>query len=57
MSSLVSISRDTGHITKGNIKFGYINNTLLGFRFWAVVVTNVLFWNAQIYKDTASFLL
>ena len=46
-----------GHVTKGKMKFGHIKKTLLGFRFWTVVITDVLFWNAGIHKNTASFLL
>ncbi|KAF3031327.1 MFS transporter (Seo1) [Didymella heteroderae] len=46
-----------GHVTKGKMKFGHIRTTLLSLRFWTVVVTDVLFWNAGIHKNTASFLL
>lgn len=46
-----------GHVTKGKMKFSHIKKTLLGLRFWTVVVTDVLFWNAGIHKNTASFLL
>ena len=46
-----------GHVTKGKMKFGHIRKTLLGLRFWTVVITDVLFWNAGIHKNTASFLL
>lgn len=46
-----------GHVTKGKMKFSHIKKTLLGLRFWTVVITDVLFWNAGIHKNTASFLL
>lgn len=46
-----------GHVTKGKMKFGHIKKTLLSLRFWTVVITDVLFWNAGIHKSTASFLL
>lgn len=47
----------SGHVLHGKMKFGHIKKTLLGFRFWTVVTTDVLFWNAGIHKNTASFLL
>lgn len=57
----VAIARERlekhGHITKGKMKFGHIKKTVLGLRFWTVVITDVLFWNAGIHKNTASFLL
>lgn len=46
-----------GHVTKGKMKFSHIKRTLCGLRFWTVVTTDVLFWNAGIHKNTASFLL
>jgi hypothetical protein len=46
-----------GHATKGKMKISHIKKTLLGLRFWTVVITDVLFWNAGIHKNTASFLL
>ncbi|KAH7357657.1 major facilitator superfamily transporter [Pyrenochaeta sp. MPI-SDFR-AT-0127] len=47
----------SGHVLHGKMKFGHIKKTLLGVRFWTVVTTDVLFWNAGIHKNTASFLL
>ncbi|TDZ32346.1 putative transporter SEO1 [Colletotrichum spinosum] len=46
-----------GHVLHGKMKFGHIKRTLLGFRFWLVVATDVLFWNAGIHKNTGSYLL
>jgi hypothetical protein len=47
----------SGHVLHGRMKFGHITKTLLGIRFWTVVTTDILFWNAGIHKNTASFLL
>ncbi|KAF2026294.1 major facilitator superfamily transporter [Setomelanomma holmii] len=47
----------SGHVTHGKMKFGHIKKTLLGLRFWTVVTTDILFRNAGIHKNTASFLL
>ncbi|KAI8249032.1 putative transporter SEO1 [Colletotrichum sp. SAR 10_77] len=46
-----------GHVLHGKMKFGHIKRTLLGFRFWLVITTDVLFWNAGIHKNTGSYLL
>ncbi|KAF2008949.1 major facilitator superfamily transporter [Aaosphaeria arxii CBS 175.79] len=46
-----------GHVTKGKMKFKHITKTLLGYRFWLIVLTDALFWNAGIHKSTGSFLL
>lgn len=46
-----------GHKLHGKMKFGHIKRTLLGFRFWTVIATDVLFWNAGIHKNTGSYLL
>ncbi|KAH7094289.1 major facilitator superfamily transporter [Paraphoma chrysanthemicola] len=47
----------SGHVLHGKMKFRHITKTLFGVRFWTVVMTDVLFWNAGIHKNTASFLL
>ena len=47
----------SGHVLHGKMKFGHIKKTLLGLRFWTVVTTDVLFWNAGIHKETGTFLL
>ncbi|KAF5524288.1 putative transporter SEO1 [Colletotrichum aenigma] len=46
-----------GHVLHGKMKFGHIKRTILGFRFWLVITTDVLFWNAGIHKNTGSYLL
>ncbi|KAF1849564.1 major facilitator superfamily transporter [Cucurbitaria berberidis CBS 394.84] len=57
----IAVARDRlekhGHVLHGKMKFGHVKRTLLSLRFWTVVTTDVLFWNAGIHKNTASFLL
>ncbi|KAK2042097.1 major facilitator superfamily transporter [Colletotrichum somersetense] len=46
-----------GHVLHEKMKFGLITQTLLSFRFWLFIMTNVFFWNAGIHKNTGSYLL
>lgn len=46
-----------GHVVKGKFKFKHLKATTFSPQFWTVILVDVLFWNAGIYKSTASFLL
>ncbi|KAL7621428.1 MFS transporter (Seo1) [Parahypoxylon ruwenzoriense] len=46
-----------GHTFQGKFKLGTVRGIFLSPQFWAVVLVDVLFWNAGIYRSTGAFLL
>jgi MFS family permease len=46
-----------GHGVKGKFKLSHLKTVTLSPQFWTVILVDVLFWNAGIYKSTASYLL
>ncbi|KAM5344297.1 hypothetical protein ACJ41O_012834 [Fusarium nematophilum] len=46
-----------GHQSHGKFKFSDLKSVVFKYQFWAIILVDVLFWNAGIHTSSGSFLL